>query len=349
MTPTPELAEAQRLFPHARGYLDTASVGLPPTTVADALRAEVDRWARGEAAPPDYDADVDAARAAFARLVGVARETVAIAGQLSYFSGLIAASLPAGTTVLAAEGEFTSVTFPFLAREADGIVVRTVPLEALAERIDEGDADLVAVSAVQSADGRVADLEAIVAAAERHGTATYVDATQAVGWLPLDASRVDYLAASAYKWLFCPRGTAFLTVRPERWGDVPPLAAGWYAGEDRWTSIYDPPLRLARDARRFDVAPAWLCWGPTRVALELLEQVGVEAIHAHDVGLADGLRERLGLAPGGSAVVAVDVPDGAGPLPPQLRASMRAGRLRVCFHLYNTEADVETVARYLGA
>jgi hypothetical protein len=95
---------------------------------------------------------------------------------------------------------------------------------------------------------------------------------------------------------------------PERLAHLPPLAAGWYAGEDRWSSIYDPPLRLAADARRLDLAPAWLCWGPTRVALELIEDLGVEAIHAHDVGLADGLRARLGMPAAGSAIVAVDVP-----------------------------------------
>ena len=343
------LADVQRLFPQARGYLDTASVGMPPTSVADAMRAEVGRWERGEAAPPDYDADVEAARAAFGRLVGVPADAVAIAGQVSYFSGILAASLPAGARVLAARGEFTSVTFPFLAREDEGVEVVVVELDALANRLDEGDIDLVAVSAVQSADGRMADLDAIVAAAERHGTATYIDATQAAGWLPLDAGRVDYLAASAYKWLLSPRGTAFLAVRPERVAHLPPLAAGWYAGEDRWSSIYDPPLRLAAGARRLDLAPAWLCWGPTRVALELIERVGVEAIHAHDVGLADGLRARLGMPAVGSAVVAVDVPDAAGPLPSGLRASMRAGRLRACFHLYNTEEDVEDLAGYLGA
>jgi selenocysteine lyase/cysteine desulfurase len=342
-----QLFDAQRLFPHARGYLDTASVGMPPTSVAEALRAEVVRWERGEAAPPDYDADVEGARAAFGRLVGAPADAVAIAGQLSYFSGVLAASLPAGARVLAAQGEFTSVTFPFLARE--GVEVIVAPLEALADRLDEGGIDLVAVSAVQSADGRLADLDAIVAAAERHGCATYVDATQAAGWLPLDATRVDYLAASAYKWLLSPRGTAFLAVRPERVADLPPLAAGWYAGEDRWTSIYDPPLRLAPGARRLDLSPAWLCWGPTRVALELIERVGVAAIHAHDVGLADRLRQRLGMAAAGSAIVAVEVPDAAGPLPAGLRASMRAGRLRACFHLYNTEDDVEELARYLGA
>jgi selenocysteine lyase/cysteine desulfurase len=355
VTPRPEgrprssLAEAQALFPHGYGYLDTASVGLPPTPVTDAMRTAIDVWERGRAAPGDYDDEIDRAREAFGRLVGVPPSAIAVASQVSYFTGLVAASMPPGARVLCPDDEFTSVVFPFLAREHEGVEVVAAPLEGLAERIDAGDLDLVAFSAVQSADGRVADLDAITEAAARHGVRTYLDATQAAGWLPLQAARFDYVSVGAYKWLLCPRGTAFLTVREERLGELPPLAASWYAGEDRWDSIYGPPLRLAAGARRLDVSPAWLCWGPTRVALELLEAVGVESIHDHDVGLANALRERLGLPASNSAIVSVSVGDDVGPLPADLRASVRAGRLRVCFHLHNTPVDVDLVATYLGA
>jgi selenocysteine lyase/cysteine desulfurase len=355
VTPRPEgrprspLAEAQALFPHGYGYLDTASVGLPPTPVTDAMRTAIDVWERGRAAPADYDAEIDRAREAFGRLVGVPGSAIAVASQVSYFTGLIAASLRPGARVLCPDDEFTSVVFPFLAREHEGVEVVTAPLEGLAERIEVGDLDLVAFSAVQSADGRVADLEAIVEASGRHGVTTYLDATQAVGWLPLQAGRFDYVSAGAYKWLLSPRGTAFLAVRAERLGDLPPLAASWYAGEDRWDSIYGPPLRLAAGARRLDVSPAWLCWGPTCVALELLEAVGVDRIHEHDVGLANALRERIGLPASDSAIVSVTVGEDVGPLPSDLRASVRAGRLRVGFHLHNTPADVDLVAAHLCA
>jgi hypothetical protein len=56
---------------------------------------------------------------------------------------------------------------------------------------------------------------------------------------------------------------------------------------------------LAGDARRFDVSPAWMAWVGGAPALELLEAVGTEAIHAHDVGLANRFREGIGLEPGG--------------------------------------------------
>jgi selenocysteine lyase/cysteine desulfurase len=328
-------------FTAGPGYLDTASVGLPPQATVEAMRDALAEWAAGRARPADFDPVVAAARASFARLVHVDVGDVSIGSQASAFAGLVAAALPDRARVLAARGDFTSVLFPFLAQADRGVDVRLVAPEDVADAIDR-DTDVVAVSAVQSATGAVADLDAIAEAAAHHGARTYIDATQACGWLPLDARRFDFLVCSAYKWLLSPRGSAFMAVRPQRLGDLRPNAAGWYAGDDIWSSIYDGPLRLARTARRLDVSPAWLCWMGTVPSLELIERIGVPAIHAHDVGLADRLRTGLGLEPAGSAIVSVDRPGAARRLEAAgIRASTRAGAARLAFHLYNTDDDVD--------
>ena len=54
------------------------------------------------------------------------------------------------------------------ARSGRGVKVREVPLERLAESVT-ADTTLVAVSAVQSADGRLADLDALARAADAYG------------------------------------------------------------------------------------------------------------------------------------------------------------------------------------
>jgi selenocysteine lyase/cysteine desulfurase len=334
-------------FAAGPGYLDTASVGVPPAATVAALRDAVAAWAAGAARPPAYDPLVAAARASWARLVGVAPEDVCIGAQASALAGLVAGSVPDGARVVAVQGDFTSVLFPFLAHADRGVRVDLVALEDLADALEPG-VDLVAFSAVQSSSGAVADLDAIAGAAAAHGVRTYVDATQACGWLPLDAGRFDFVACATYKWLLCPRGSAFMAVRRERLREVRPAAAGWYAGEDVWTSIYDAPLRLAHDARRLDVSPAWLCWAGAVPSLALLEEVGIPAIHAHDVGLADRLRAGLGLEPGGSAIVSVDRPGAAERLAAAgVQASTRAGAARLAFHLHNTEDDVELALRAL--
>jgi selenocysteine lyase/cysteine desulfurase len=344
--PAPLLADR---FDAGPGYLNTASLGIPPRTTADALHAAVGEWARGERDAPDYDRWVDDARAIFARLVGAAPADVAVAGQVSAFTAMVASALPAGAEVVTYRADFASVVAPLLVQAERGVEVRLVELDEVADAVGP-DTALVAVSAVQSADGAVADLDAIAAAAEAHGALTFVDATHACGWLPLDAGRFDFLACAAYKWLLSPRGTAFMAVRPGALEHARPIAAGWFAGEDRWgETLYGPHLRLARDARRLDLSPAWLSWVGTVPALELIEEVGVERIREHDVALANRFRAGLGLPPSDSAIVSVDVPAGGERLAAAgVRTALRAGGLRASFHLYNSDADVDRALDFLS-
>jgi selenocysteine lyase/cysteine desulfurase len=347
------MPDPRRLVPEADfdlgpAYLNTASIGVPPLAAVRALKAEIERWAAGHTRAPDYDAPVQEARETFARLMRVDSRDVAIGPQLSTFAAQALSAVAPGSEVVAYRHDFTSVLFPLLVRSD----LRVKWVERVADLPDAiaSATDLVAFSAVQSADGEVADLEAIAAAAAENDALTFVDATQACGWLPLDAPGFDFVACAAYKWLLSPRGTAFMAIRRERLEDLAPLAAGWYAGgESRWESIYGTPLRLAPDARRLDISPAWLSWIGTLAALRYLEQVGIERIHAHDVGLANRLRERLGMPPADSAIVALDVP-GAEEAASVfgLRAAVRAGHLRVSFHLYNTEADADLAAEAMS-
>lgn len=117
------VAAAQKEFEPACVYVNTASIGLPPRRVVEALEAAIDVWQTGRAEAADYDAIVDGARRRFASLVSVPPDRVAIGNQVSTFSGLVAAALPDGARVLAAEEEFTSVLFPFLAHADRGVRV----------------------------------------------------------------------------------------------------------------------------------------------------------------------------------------------------------------------------------
>ncbi|MGW5231913.1 aminotransferase class V-fold PLP-dependent enzyme [Streptomyces nodosus] len=331
-------------------YLNTASTGLLPARTVEAMRTALESAAAGQ--PTDMFADVEAARASFARLAAVPVDRVAAGASVAVYTGLIAASLPAGAEVLTVEGDFSSVVNPFHVR--GDLRVRAVPLERVAESVGPGTA-LVAVSAAQSADGRVADLAAVRAAAREHGARTYVDASQAMGWLPLDSGAYDYVAAVAFKWLLCPRGVAFLVV-PEDFGGLTPLFAGWVAGEEPWDSCYGPVAELAHSARRFDESPALFSYTGARHSLELLEELGVQHVRAHDLALADRFRAGLGelavapLPAPGSPIVSVP---GLGARRDELsrsgvEVSDRAGSLRAAFHLYNTPTDVDRLLDVLA-
>lgn len=328
-------------FPGAPGYLNTASLGLPPQVTVEAMGAALWEWQSGTATAPGYDRYVDEARGLFAEMVSVPSAQVAIGAQVSALVGMAVTVLPRGARVVVPEGEFTSVVFPFLTRPDLALEVVSAPLDRLAAAVTPGTA-MVAFSLVQSADGRVADRAEIRAAAQAAGALTLADSTQAAGWLPIAADDYDITVTGGYKWLLCPRGTAFMTVQAELLERIQPIYAGWYSGADPWDSIYGLPLRLASDARRLDLSPAWHAWVGSATSLRLLSDVGVEAIQAHDVGLANAARAGLGLPPSDSSMLSLELaPDYDMRRLEGLRMAFRAGRLRVGFHLYNSDEDVE--------
>jgi selenocysteine lyase/cysteine desulfurase len=329
------------LFDIRAGYLNTASIGVPSVRTADRMTETIADWRTGAAEPTEFEPDVETARAAWALLVGASPENVAIGATASQLIGLVAASVPDGTRVSTLRNEFTSVTFPFAAQAHRGVAVTEVDAAQLTASVAA--ADLVAVSVVQSADGTVADLSALRAAATAAGARVLLDVTQAAGWMPLDLGWADYVVGAAYKWLLAPRGAAWLAIRPDRLAEVIPQGANWFAAEDIWKGIYGLPLRLAASARRLDLSPAWFSHRGAATALPWIASLDLAAVRDHCIGLANATLTGLGLAPGDSAIIAIELTEDqavrlgdAG-----VSASVRAGRIRLSYHLYNTMTDVD--------
>ena len=343
------IAEARTQWAPEGVYLNTASYGLPPRDGFEAMQTALADWRGGRTSWEHWGEASEAARASFAQMVGVPPARVAIGATVSGFVGLVAASIPDGTRVIVPEEEFTSTLFPFLVQqERRDVTVTTVPAARVAEVID-ANTDLVAFSAVQMSTGEVADVDAIVAAAREHGARIVLDATQACGWMPIDAARFDAVVCAGYKWLTLPRGTAFMAVGDALQDAIVPHSAGWYAGAEVHTSYFGPPLRLATDARRFDTSPAWFCWVGAQPALELLNRIGVAAVYEHDVALANRFRAGLGMEPSNSAIVSVSRDGAAERLERAgIVAALRGGRLRASWHLYNTESDVDAALEALA-
>ncbi|GAA4157274.1 aminotransferase class V-fold PLP-dependent enzyme [Gryllotalpicola daejeonensis] len=332
-------------FAATSGYLAACTMGLAPASTRRAISADLELWAAGLASMGGYDDIANRGRAAFARLSHVSPSRVAIGAQVSVQASVIALAAPDDAEILCVNGDFSSVLMPFAQQAHRGVRLRQVPLEALADSVTD-ETWLVAFSLVQSATGRIADADAVLDAAARHGTRTLVDLTQSAGWLDFDASRADATLTHAYKWLCAPRGACLMTVSERFQHELRPVQAGWYAGADIFSSCYGPDIVLADDARRFDVSPAWQAWVGAAASLELFAGLDLEAVRAHDVGLADELRAALGLPATGSAIVTWADPGGrdvqamtdAG-----LTVSGRAGNARVAFHVWNDERGVARI------
>ena len=323
----------------AAGYLDTAAYGLPPDATIAAVERALRGWSTGE---PwlQWEDEGEQCRSLLASLLGAHVEEVALVHAVSAAAGLVAASLPVqpGDNVVLYERDYTSTLLPWQGLERRGVELRLRPLEELASSVDERTA-LVALSAVQSATGVRADLDAL----KQTGTRIFVDASQALGAVPFSVEGLDYVAVHTYKWLCSPRGLTCLWVRPERLEEIEPWTAGWKSRDRPYDDYYGLP-QLTPHARRLDVSLAWLSAAGARASLELVAELGLQAIVEHDLGLARSLCSHAGLPEPSTPIVRIEVPDadqvlaaltGAG-----VRAAGRAGAVRLSFHFYNDDGDV---------
>ena len=248
--------------------------------------------------------------------------------------------LPDGTRVLVAAGEFTSVSWPFAAQAGAGRHGGRVRARELGERA--GEFDVVAVSVVQSADGRIVDLDAL-RAAQASGTRVVLDATQALGWLAADLGWADAVVGARLQVAAPPAGRRGWPCAPDlelvphhgglvrRGGPVEerlrPAAAAGPDGPRRSTRRRRGTATSARP-RRCRGSPGWTARRCARTAS----------------GSPTRSAPASGCRPRDRRSWRSDRPaPGSGSPRPGWSASVRAGAVRLAFHLYNTDADVDRV------
>ncbi|MEU4645616.1 aminotransferase class V-fold PLP-dependent enzyme [Micromonospora sp. NPDC023814] len=298
-----------------------------------------------------------------AALIGAPPGSVVTDANLSTLLARVASCFdyrPPRDRVVTTDLEYPTVPFVFRAFGRYGArldVVGTggphLDQEALEARLDERTL-LVCVSHASFTSGATVDLPRLVARAHDVGALVVVDAFQTVGVVPMDVTAlgVDVVLGGAHKWL-CGVGTAFLYVRPDLVPELTPAATGWQAGDRALT--FQPSTGWAPDARRFaGGTPYPVTSLVSQVGLDLLAEIGTEAIRRQSLALTQRVLDRAGEA--GIAVVSptaphrrggvvcLDVPDGEAVkrrlAARDLICSWR-GYLRVGPHVYNTLDEVD--------
>ncbi|HET8811663.1 MAG TPA: aminotransferase class V-fold PLP-dependent enzyme, partial [Gaiella sp.] len=165
------------------------------------------------------------------------------------------------------------------------------------------------------------------------------------------------ITGGTVKYLLASAGLAFMYLRREVAGRLVPTQTGWFADENIFAmdiSDYSP----ARDARRFEAGTPPVPNIYAGVAgMSIVEEAGTDAIEAHVTLLATRLLE--GLEELGAVVATPSDPARRGPLvcvrstdvaalvatlaAERIVVSSREDKLRIALHLYNVEADVDTL------
>jgi selenocysteine lyase/cysteine desulfurase len=350
-------------------YINSCSQGALSDSVRKAYQAYLEDWDE-KGAPWEYWMErTEAARVAFARLVGADADEVAVTTSLSAGVSALASGLRyAGkrSKIVLTDYEFPTVGQIWHAQASRGARVvhvpaapdGTVPIEHF-ERVIDDETLIVSITHVSYRSGSLLDAERITRLAHERGALVLLDAYQSVGSLPVDARAldVDFLAAGVLKYLLGSAGLGFLYCRRELVERFWPTATGWFADEDVFAMDhrdYSP----SRTATRFQSGTPPIPPIYAGIAgIELMEEIGVadtrEHVNALNSRLLDGLDELR------ARVVTPRRPKRRGALicvasldAPALVAALRRdgivtserdGNLRISAHAYNSVEDVDAV------
>jgi selenocysteine lyase/cysteine desulfurase len=344
-------------------YVNSCSQGALSDAVRGAYEEYLAGWDENGAEWEHWVERSEAARGAFARLVGAAPDDVAIQTSVSTaVSALISAIQFRGerNRIVISENEFPTIGQIAHAQElrgADVVQVEPHP-EAYSAAIDERTA-LVASTFVSFRTGAVHDVEAIHALARAHGALMLVDGYQGIGALPLDAAAAgDVVVGGTVKYLLASAGLSFMAFRPGLVEELLPVQTGWFADEN----VFDMQIeryRPHRSGRRFDAGTPPVPNIYAGVAgVGLILEAGVVPIAEHVRGLVSRLTaglEEVGAtvaSPPRGPLVCIRSTDApalvAAVAGDDIVASERDSNLRVSLHLYNTNDDVDAVLASLA-
>lgn len=365
----------KHLFPTAQTqcYLDTAAEGLPPQCVLDALSEYWREKSRGTPGRGRHYEVQASAEDAVAELLGAPKDDVVLLSNTSDALNLLAQGIDwkPGDEVLAGDLEFPSNVVVWLRLRERGVRLKVVAssggetrLEDWTSRINER-TRVVSVSQVSYKSGtQIPFLQELSAEAHRAGALFAVDATQALGRVPVLVDGVDYLVASSYKWLLATHGLGVVYCAPALREKLQHATAGWYSIDrvfypERF-STYTPKSNAGCLQAGMPNFPALYAMN---ASVRFLLEVGVGRLDMQLKPLVE--RMRAGLAAQGrqlltppGAEFASGIVSFADPAPEALmeRLAQRGvvvwggdGRVRASVHLYNDEADIDSFLSALTA
>jgi len=289
--------------------------------------------------------------------------------------------LKAGDEVVITELEHHSNIVPWqFLRDRHGIVLKvakveedgSLPAEAV-ERLIGPKTRMVAVTHVSNVFGTVLPVERIVAAAKAAGAMTLIDGCQAVMHRPVavQALGCDFYVFAGHK-IYGPSGIGALYGREALLDAMPPYQGG---GEMIRTVTFEEST-FADLPHKFEAGTPPIAQSVgLAAALDYVESLGVARIAAHEHDVLTYATERLsaieglriwGSAPNKESVISFTMegahPHDIGTIVDRMGVAVRAGHhcaqplmdrfdlpatARASFGLYNSKAEVDTLARAL--
>jgi len=271
-----------------------------PRRVAEAVRNYAQDASTGDQEKFVYPKILSDGRKLAAQLINCKPEEIAFVGPTSLALSFIASGLRfrRGDNVLIYFDDYPSNVYPWMALADQGVEVRLINLRGLGTirprdvigQVDEN-TRLVALASCHFISGYRLDLGAISTFLRERNIQFCVDAIQTVGAFPMDATKIDFLAADAHKWLLGPCGAGLLYVRESLQEKLNPSIYGWHNVRSP-EFVAQEQIVLRSGAARYEAGTHNLLGLVGLVAaIELILEVGVENI------AGELLRKRAWLVP----------------------------------------------------
>lgn len=307
-----------------------------------------------------YD-KIRAIKAVVADAFGAHPERVALVPSCSHGINMVLDALADGQKVLHLSGDYPSIVWPFASRNFVGMTLATegpgaYALEMLSEAIESQHIEILAVSAVQYANGEIIPPAVFRALKDRlPNLLIIVDGTQFLGTAPFHfhESGIDVFAASAFKWLCAGygNGVLFLSERMEQ----------LLHSKLRGYNTYKNPRKEGTPTIGEYFEPGHqdlLAFQSLRFQVEQYQAIGLDTIQAQIRRVKSYAREKIA-AETPYAIITSEVPGMTSGIlsvdaPSQLVKHLNAQQivcsynrgLRLGIHFYNQEEDID---RLVGA
>lgn len=367
-------------------YLDNAATAQKPQVVIDALTRAMGRdYASVHRGVYQRSADMtlafEASRARVARFIGGSADEIVFTSGATEAINLVAQCFPAcgdkPRRVLLSQLEHHSNIVPW---QLAGWQVDVCPLTEdgridldAAEAMLTTDYDMVAFAHVSNVLGSVLDVKRAAALARKVGASLLIDGCQAAARIPVDAAALgcDFYTFSGHK-LYGPTGIGVLWGKKGLLDAMPPYQGGG-SMIDRVTF---ERTTFAPVPQRFEAGtPAIAEVIALHAAIDYVEAIGLDAIHAHEAALVTMLRGELAklnsvrlFGPADSAGIVSFAVDGVHPhdvatILDEAGVAVRAGHhcaqplmdvlgvpatVRASFGLYSEASDVDALLAGLG-
>lgn len=362
-------------------YLDTAATAQKPQVVLDAMMraggvdyATVHRGVYARSA--DMTLAYEAARRRVASFIGAGEDEIIFTRGATEGINLVANSYPEKGRVLLSQLEHHSNIVPWQLAGWQVDVCRLTPdgqidLDA-AEAMLTPDHKMVAFAHVSNVLGSVLDVPRAAALAHRVGAKLLLDGCQAVPRLGVTfvSPLADFYVFSGHK-LYGPTGIGVLVGRRDLLAAMPP----WQGGGAMIDRVSFAGTTYAPPPQRFEAGtPAIIEAIGLAAAIDYVDAIGLDAIHAHETGLVAQCRDALRsmnsvhlYGPEDSAgIVSFNVegvhPHDVGTILDEEGVAIRAGHhcaqplmdwlnvdatARASFGLYNDAGDIDALVRGL--